>query len=90
MAGMTDKSVHDESAADAVLVLGAFYPYGYGGRVMYAVRAPLSAPDASEALVGRVADIEGRLYRIVSVLRQIGGPVAAGEPIGVEVSPVAA
>ena len=78
----------DDSASDAaVLDLAAFYPYGYGGRVMYAVRAPFAAPDAGEALVGRVARIEGRLYRILSVLRQIGGPVAAGEPIGVEISP---
>jgi hypothetical protein len=71
---------------DAAIDLYCFYAYGYGGRTMYAVRAPFATPN--EGLVGRVARIEGKLYRIVSVLRQIGGPIAAGEPIGVEVSPV--
>ena len=79
----------DEKAApfsDAAMDLSCFYAYGYGGRTMYAVRAPFATPN--EGLVGRVARIEGKLYRIVSVLRQIGGPIAVGEPIGVEVSPV--
>lgn len=75
---------------DAVLNLSAFYAYGYGGRVMYAVRAPVPMADAEQSLVGRIAGIEGKLYRIVSVLRQIGGPVAAGEPIGVEIAPASA
>jgi hypothetical protein len=84
-----DNSAKDEETASFsdALDMPCFYAYGYGGRIMYAVRAPFAAPDADEAFIGRVARIEGKLYRIVSVLRQIGGPVAAGEPIGVEVSP---
>ena len=53
---------------------------------MYAVRAPFAMPGTGEGLVGRLAGIEGRLYRVLSILRQIGGPIAAGEPIGIEVS----
>ena len=54
---------------------------------MYAVRAPFAMPGTGEGLLGRVAAIEGKPYRVLSILRQIDGPIAAGEPIGVEVSP---
>jgi hypothetical protein len=83
---MDDRDPHTPSP-DAVLDLHGFYAYGYGGRVMHAVRAPFAMADAEQSLVGRAARIEGKLYRIVSVLRQIGGPVAAGEPIGLEIAP---
>ncbi len=53
---------------------------------MYAVRAPFAMSQTGEGLVGRVARIEGKLYRILAILRQIAGPITAGEMIGVEVS----
>lgn len=85
-----DKAARDPEGAgahEAAIPLFAFYAYGYRGRPMYAVRAPFAMPGTGEGLVGRVAGIEGKLYRVHSILRQIDGPIAAGEPIGVEVSP---
>lgn len=41
--------------------------------------------DAPE-LVGQTVSIGGAPYRVVGVWRQISGPIAKGEPIGVEVS----
>lgn len=70
------------------LKLEAHYPYGYQGREMYAVRAPWAMSDAAEDLIGRAVEIESRHYRILGVWRQIRGPIAAGEPIGVEITPV--
>ena len=65
-----------------------FYAYGRQGRTMYAIRAPFAAPASGEGLIGRRVRIEGKLGRGVSILRQIDGPIAAGDPIGVEVSAV--
>jgi hypothetical protein len=56
---------------------------------MCAVRAPFAMSQTGEGLVGRVAGIAGKLYRIVAIMRETGGPIAAGATIGVEVSPAA-
>ena len=50
---------------------------------MYAIRAPFAMPETGEGLVGRLARIQGKLYRVVAIMREIGGPIAAGDPIGV-------
>jgi hypothetical protein len=52
---------------------------------MYAVRAPWRMSGAAEDLIGRVVEIDNQTYHVRSVWRQIRGPIAAGEPIGVEV-----
>ena len=74
------------SAEDA-LDLDVFYAYGYQGRSMMAVRAPFAMTGDAPDLVGRIARISGAQYEILSISRQIAGPIAAGEPIGVEVRP---
>ena len=73
--------------AEDVLDLDIFYAYGYQGRSMMAVRAPFAMAGDAPDLVGRIARIGGARYEIVSVSRQITGPIAAGEPIGIEVRP---
>ena len=78
------------SPDDAALSLRALYFYGYQGRSMVAVRAPSAMPDNARALVGRYAEAAGRRFRIVATERQISGPVAAGEPIGLEIADVTA
>ena len=67
------------------LDLEIHYPYGYMGRQMIAIRshAPMSA--AAEGLVGKGLVWNGHGYRIVAVHRQFQGPIAAGEPLGIEV-----
>ena len=77
----------DAGAQEAAIPLFAFYAYGYRGRFMYAVRSPFPMPGTGEGLVGRVAGIEGKLYRVLGIWRQLDGAIAAGEPIGVEVLP---
>src|SRR6185437_3040589 len=78
------------AAPEAPLSMVCFYAYGYKGRPMDAVRAPFATPESGDGLLGRLARIDGRLYRIVSILRQIQGPIVAGEMIGVEVgAPIA-
>jgi hypothetical protein len=67
------------------LELDVFYPYGYQGREMFAVRSPRSMSEKAEGLVGHILRADGELFRILSVLRQISGPIAQGEPVGVEV-----
>lgn len=69
------------------LELDMFYAYGYQGRVMFAVRAPFAMSGKAEGLVGRTIRLQGRLYVVVAVRRQITGDIAAGEPVGVEVRP---
>ena len=39
---------------------------------------------AAQELIGKQALIDGVLQEIVAVSRQISGPIAKGEPIGVE------
>ena len=77
-------------AGETAIGLFCFYAYGYRERAMYAIRAPFAMPETGEGLVGRLARIQGKLYRVVSIMRQIGGRIAAGDPIGVEVSAVTA
>ena len=74
--------------AKSPLKLEAHYRYGYQGRDMYAIRAPWAMSGEAEDLIDRVVEIDDRMYRILGVWRQIRGPIAAGEPIGVEIAPV--
>ena len=69
--------------------LEAFYAYGYRGRAMFAVRAPFTMDAEGRGLVGRIVRIHGAHYEVRAIARQISGPIAAGEPIGVEVCAVA-
>jgi hypothetical protein len=78
----------ERSQSKSPLKLENYYPYGYQGREMHAVRAPWAMPGSAEDLIDRVVEIENRPYRILSVWRQIRGPIAAGEPIGVEIAPI--
>ncbi len=67
------------------LHLESFYSYGYKGKSMAAVRAPNATTAQAPDLVGRFAWIDGRRVEILSISRQISGPIAKGEPIGVEI-----
>ena len=69
--------------------LDAFYAYGYRGRAMFAVRAPFAMAADGRALVGRIVRIQGARYEVRAIARQTSGPIAPGEPIGVEVCAVA-
>ena len=64
-----------------------FYAYAYKGRSMIAVRAPFAMSGEAREIVGRPARIGGANYEIVALARQTSGPIAKGEPIGVEVRP---
>jgi len=68
-----------------VLKLESYYTYGFAKRNMIAVRAPFATTGEAPDLIGRVAEVGGDLYEIVAVSRQISGPIANGEPIGIEV-----
>ena len=68
--------------------LEAFYAYGHQGREMIAVRSPFAMAATAEEIVDRLVQIGGRRYRVLAVRRQISGPIAFGEPIGIAVSPV--
>jgi hypothetical protein len=70
--------------------LDSFYEYGYQGKSMVAARAPFAMSQDGAGLngenfIGARARLSGRSVRIRSIWRQIGGPIAKGEPIGVEV-----
>ena len=67
------------------ITLEPFYAYGYRGRSMMAVRAPFAMSSDASELVGQIARIDGAPYRVLGVWRQISGPIAKGEPIGLEV-----
>ncbi len=67
------------------LDLEILYPYGFQGREMFAVRAPHAMSHKAEGLVGRELSVGGTLYSILAVHRQISGPIAASEPVGLEV-----
>jgi hypothetical protein len=71
---------------ETAIGLYCFYAYGYKGRTMRAVRAPFMISEAGEGLVGRLAWIQGKLCRVVSIMRQIDGPTVAGDALGVEIS----
>lgn len=60
-----------------------FYPYGYRGRDLIAIRSPVAVSSHAE-LVGQSVRLGADARRIVAVWRQISGPIQKGEPIGVE------
>lgn len=62
----------------------AFYRYGYKGRDMLAIRAPFAMDADGAEIIGRVIEADARRYVVVSIARQISGPIQLGEPIGVE------
>jgi hypothetical protein len=64
-----------------------FYRYGYRGRDMAAVRAPFAMPADAAPIIGREVWIDEKTYRVKAVARQISGPIAEGEPIGLEIEP---
>ena len=75
----------DDLASAPEIALESYYSYGYQGRSMVAARAPFAMSGDAPELVGRIARIDGALYRVAGVFRQISGPIAKGEPIGLEV-----
>ena len=78
-----------QKRSDELLEIDVFYPYGYRGREMFAVRAPCAMSEKAEGLISRTFRVDGASYSILGVFRQISGPIAAGEPVGVEVRRVA-
>ncbi len=71
--------------ANDIIVLEAFYSYGYQGREMIAVRAPFAIAAGASEIIDRRVRVGQQRFRILAVWRQIQGPIAAGEPIGIEV-----
>lgn len=65
--------------------LECYYEYGYRGRTMLAVRAPFATINEAPDLVGRRVLAKGSVWLALGVSRQITGPIAKGEPIGLEV-----
>lgn len=72
-----------------VTELDLYYHYGYQGRAMIAGRAPYAMAGDGAGLMGRTVRAGGSLFQVLAISRQISGPIAAGEPIGLEVCPVA-
>jgi len=67
-----------------------YYHYGYKERDMIAIISPFAmSADASE-IIGRTVLVDGRPRRVLSIARQISGPIAKGEPIGIEACDVSA
>lgn len=75
----------DNLTFEPEIALESYYSYGYQGRSMVAARAPFAMSGDAPELVGRTVRIDGALYRVAGVFRQISGPIAKGEPIGLEV-----
>jgi hypothetical protein len=75
-------------AVQDIIDLEFFYSYGYQGRTMMAVRAPFATTGDGAGLIGRIVRIGGVCFEARSIGRQISGPIAVGEPIGVEVRPI--
>ncbi len=67
------------------LDLDIFYPYGFQGREMFAARAPHAMSEKADGLVGCKLRVNGKIYSIIAVHRQVSGPIAAQEPVGLEV-----
>lgn len=65
--------------------LECFYEYGYRGRIMLAVRSPFATSNEAPELMGRTVQANGALWLALAVSRQISGPIALGEPIGLVV-----
>lgn len=76
--------------SDTPIPLECLYAYGYRGRAMLAVRAPFATTGDAPDLIGRTVLANGALWRALAVSRQISGPIAKGEPIGLEVRALAA
>ncbi|WP_292533661.1 hypothetical protein [Methylocystis sp.] len=73
-----------DHAGEAPLAVEAFYRYGYRGRAMLAIRAPFAMGADGGEIIGRVIEADGRRYVVVSIARQVSGPIHRGEPFGVE------
>ncbi|MBM3564022.1 MAG: hypothetical protein FJX48_12985 [Alphaproteobacteria bacterium] len=73
-----------DPAGEAPIAVEAFYRYGYKGRPMLAIRAPFAMGAEGAEIVGRAIEADGRRYVVVSIARQISGPIHRGEPFGVE------
>ena len=71
-------------AGEAPIVVEAFYRYGYKGRSMLAIRAPFPMGADGAEIIGRAIEAGARRYIVVSIARQISGPIHLGEPFGVE------
>ncbi|MCC3245461.1 hypothetical protein LG047_09025 [Methylocystis sp. WRRC1] len=67
----------------------AFYHYGYKGRDMIAIIAPYPMSADAAEIIGRTVLVGSRPYEVAAVARQISGPIAKGEPIGIEARAVA-
>ncbi|KAF0120262.1 MAG: hypothetical protein FD148_3581 [Methylocystaceae bacterium] len=72
------------NAGEAPIVVEAFYRYGYRGRSMLAIRAPFAMGADGAEIIGRAIETGARRYVVVSIARQISGPIHSGEPLGVE------
>ena len=66
--------------------LKAFYQYGYRGRDMIAIIAPFAMSADASQIIGRRVRIGAETHRVSAVARQISGPIAVGEPIGIEIT----
>jgi hypothetical protein len=74
-------------AEDDLIIVEVFYPYGYQGLDMIAVRAPFTMTDDSE-LIGKRVIIDKDFFEVKSLHRQVSGSIQKGEPIGLEVCKV--
>lgn len=71
-------------AGEPPIPVEAFYRYGYKGRAMLAIRAPFAMGADGAEIIGRAIEAGARHYIVVSIARQISGPIHLGEPFGVE------
>lgn len=83
-ARMNASSNQIDQAGEAPISVEAFYHYGYRGRRMLAIRAPFAMSAEGAEIVGRVIETQRRHYVVVSIARQVSGPIHRGEPFGVE------
>lgn len=79
--------MNDAAPSSDELDLESFYAYGYRAKNMFAVRSPFAMSGDAGELIGRRVRIAGGRYEILGVWRQISGPIAKGETIGVEARP---
>jgi hypothetical protein len=75
---------------DEPIAVEAFYRYGYRGRDMIAILSPFAMSASASEIIGRIVSVDGGVYKVLGVSRQISGPIQKGEPIGVEVDEAAA
>lgn len=81
---MNANSDQIDPAREAPIAVEAFYHYGYKGRQMLAIRAPFAMGADGAEIIGRAIEADGRRYVVVSIARQISGPIHRGEPFGAE------